>query len=128
MKVIEWHLIRKHNLPDTFAFWNYECYPGGGQETIAFELTGGICKPYVRGKRKGEPNYSTATDIKTFCVPVAQIPEIEAEYREITGNCPKCAGEGKLLYKWSKETGSHYRPCPHCQGTGKSIALSGVEP
>jgi hypothetical protein len=63
---------QKHDLPDEFKFFRWECMPLDGP-TIYYEIEGGIVSSVYRsGPRKGRPNYSKSTDRKTFRMTVEE--------------------------------------------------------
>ena len=66
------HFRQKHDLPDSFKFFRWQCLPLDGP-TIYFELEGGIVESvYKSGKRRGRPNYSKATNRQTFRMTVEE--------------------------------------------------------
>ena len=78
-KNLDNHFRKKHDLPEDFRFFRWQCMPLDGP-TIYFELEGGIVKSvYKSGKRKGRPNYSKATDRQTFRMTVEEYDRLFAK-------------------------------------------------
>jgi hypothetical protein len=49
--------------------------------------------------------------------------EFEAEkifYEQETGHCRDCCGNGTVVAGWPKDTGTRYKPCKRCGGTGEA--------
>lgn len=95
----------------SFQFLNWR-----GRED-GHHLEGGPTRLITRGKRKGMP---------TFCgekvTVIVQPNEIEAEeraYESSTGYCAECVGSGRVFAKWDHKTGTWFRACQKCGGTGK---------
>lgn len=87
------------------------------------EVTGGIQK--ATGKKWGgvkkRPHHG-----KEY----AHISEIEVARKEYekNGDCAECLGTGQLMKSWSSESGTTFKGCSKCAGTGKSeIARGKVE-
>lgn len=124
VSIIERRLKHDHKLPDDFHFCRWECFPKS-QATIYVELSGGQCPLKTRGPRKGKPNYSKATNRRTFVVTVEQAAQWEQEYADETGNCIVCMGSGQEIAKIdfvNKVT--EYRDCRKCGGSGKARLLT----
>jgi hypothetical protein len=84
-----------------------------------FLITGGIPRILTRGPNKGKKTW----DRKAATKIVITDSELDAEkvrYVAETGNCPKCYGKGEVSAGWHVETGTKYRPCDECGGTGKT--------
>lgn len=81
-------------------------------------VTGGIPRILTRGPRKGKKTWD-GKGTRT----VVTRAEIEAEkqlYASVTGHCPECYGEGQISVGWSAAEGTKYKPCSHCDATGKA--------
>jgi hypothetical protein len=118
--IMERALRKKHNLPESFAFYRWECMPRAARETIYFQLEGGECVPLKSGKNKGRPNYAKATNRRAFVVTVAEAEQMDADYHAETGNCIKCMGSGRQVQSISVERGTTYHTCVRCSGIGKA--------
>lgn len=121
LKIIEQYLRQKHDLAVDFHFYKWETLPHTGRdEWFYLELSGGVCPDYLRGPKKGKPNYSKATHRYTYQVSKQQCEQIMADYERVTGNCNSCEGEKQEWDGWSKDEGHKYRQCVRCGGTGKA--------
>ena len=114
-------LRQRHNLPNEFQFFRYECFPKCGN-TIYVEIEGGFPTLYKRGEKTGTPNWKKMPrdTCRTFVITIHEYETaIEPEYVAATGNCPKCCGKGTELLSWSRTDGTKLQPCRKCNGTGK---------
>lgn len=115
---------RKLNAPPEWKWCRLEWI-----EPDAMLVTGGVPRIYVRGPRKGQPKWGGVT--REQCVVTEAERRAEwASYEASTGLCYNCCGEARTLYRWSKDSGTEYRECRRCTGTGKAPAasISDVEP
>lgn len=101
-----------------FQFYRWECI---GDDML---LTGCVCDSvYTRGPRRGKPKYD-GTPIQAVVTEV----ELNAErrrYEEETGQCSDCLGAAKTLAS-AGVSGTTYRPCSMCRGTGKATSADAV--
>lgn len=70
------------------------------------------------GKRKGEKKWDSP--LKTCVVTKAESQDAENNFEVTTGSCHKCGGEKQVFYSWDINTGSKYKECPRCKGTGQA--------
>jgi hypothetical protein len=120
VRIMERALRRQHDLPDSFAFFSWQCMPPGRREPIYFELAGGECVPLKSGKNKGTLNYRKATNCQSFAVTVAEAEQMDVDYEAETGNCANCMGGGKEVARISTVSGIEYRECGKCKGSGRA--------
>ncbi len=98
---------------DRFQFFSWQCIG-----TDATKLDGCIVTRLVtKGPRKGRPAYDKPhfTAVVTEQEAADELQRYEAE----TGDCGKCIGSGRVFKSWDHLTGTEYRPCDKCAGTGK---------
>ena len=67
-------------------------------------------------------------------VPVSRVLVTDADvqaaidaFEEETGKCAECSGYGTRACGWSAESGTRYRPCEKCGGTGKPLRAAPSE-
>lgn len=121
--ILEARLRKENNLPESFAFFRWECFPQDGGECMYVTLTGAECPLLKTGKRKGKPNYSKGINKRSFNVSVDKAEQWDADYERETGNCRRCLGTCKTVSRVSVADGVEYRTCETCQGTGKAKAI-----
>ena len=98
--------------PADFKFFRYESVTGG------LLLTGCVTtQVYSSGPRKGRPKYEG--DKAVVVVTPLELSAEQIRYSAETGNCAECIGEAKVFQSWDHVTGTTYRPCRTCNGTGK---------
>jgi len=73
------------------------------------------------GRRKGQPKYSA--DRKSVVVTIAEEQAEHARFEAETGKCGDCKGEGKVLAGWHHVTGTSYRECVACHGSGMLASM-----
>ncbi len=121
LTIAEEYLRTKHNLPEGFSFYSWECLPHDGNP---FYVQFKGCVPagvYKSGPRKGSHRYKEGTDKRVLNLPCAEYDQEEIAWTQRTGKCPKCLGEGKRVASSSVKDGTTYRPCRDCTGTGKAL-------
>jgi hypothetical protein len=105
--------LRKLGSPIGFEFYRWEVI--SGDSTL---LTGCVVtRTYSKGPRKGRPVY----DGQAMKAVVTEDEE-QAEcvrYESETGQCGTCGGDGKEFDGWNHNTGTKWRECRRCSGTGK---------
>jgi hypothetical protein len=79
---------------------------------------------YSKGRRKGEPKWPRVADLDVAIVSDADYATEYARYEREEGRCAECFGEGEVFASWNHETGSKFRPCRRCGGTGKAAQES----
>ena len=119
LKIIESRLRQENALPENFQFYRWAMLPAY-TEPIYCELEGAVCPPFVRGPRKGRPNYSKKYDVQTFAVGVQTASDWEQQWSAATGKCIRCMGDKQIASSVSVAEGVKYKACPDCQGTGKA--------
>lgn len=84
------------------------------------ELTGAVCPPFERGRRKGQPawrNRDRATEM-TITLLESQYRAWLRKWETETGLCSNCQGSGRSWASSSAVEGSTFRPCVMCGETG----------
>lgn len=102
-----------------FAFWLFETLPETPPAQV-IKLTGAVAPLFTRGPRKGEPNFKKsdpATRREVF-LPVEEHKAWVEEWEKKTGLCSHCQGKGQRPAGWSAETGSWFKSCGACGGSG----------
>lgn len=77
---------------------------------------------YKIGPKKGQVNWNTGDPTTERIIFVSDNDAIKyaKEWERSTGRCPYCMGEGRIQYRWGKETGALFKDCEDCDGTGVS--------
>ena len=124
LSIAEDRIRADNKLPCGFVFSRWECFPKTAhpEKTLYVELSGAVYGKYVKGPKRGRPNYKLKDkgSERTFVVPVAEYAEWEKDWIVRTGNCPRCTGEGKTVSRMDFVEGkTHYVPCRDCGGSGK---------
>lgn len=121
-QLLEIQAREKLGMAPEWEFFRIQCMPPGGTETIYYAITGAIAPAITRGPRKGQRNWARKIKSTVRMVPITpeQHERWLAEWSARTGNCPKCAGDGKLFVRWNVVEGTTFKPCPDCNGTGKN--------
>ena len=89
------------------------------REHGAVEIKGGICAAtFKSGPRKGQPNWSKATDKRSLVITFKDLDAFTEKWSKETGLCSKCTGNGKTIASCGVN-GTTYRSCSDCAGTGK---------
>lgn len=83
-------------------------------------IRGAIAPLKTRGKNKGHPNWCKLdkTTLREF---ITSIPKHEAwkvEWERKNHSCWRCHGQKQIVASISITTGTTYRPCPRCLGSG----------
>jgi hypothetical protein len=106
---------KKLTAPDTtFRFLIWEKTDDGGSI-----LKGGPTRIVTRGPRKGRPTFVDKKRTTTIIVTRSEEDAARAEYERSTGYCSFCVGSGREFARWDHLTGSWFRSCQKCNGTGK---------
>lgn len=108
---------RKLGNPAGFRFYSWEAIGSGRPEDRDVLMTGCVVtRHYSKGKNKGRPVYDgpPLKVVVTEAEEAAERARIEAE-----GRCGECQGEGTVFGGWHHITGTEYRECRRCRGTGK---------
>ncbi len=122
MRSLELHAESKANLDGWVAF---SCGKKESPFGYYFEVCGAVCPVYVRGNKKGNPNYQRAdkSTQKTFTFTPQQHDEFVANWESQNDICMMCEGKGEFPTSWSKDKGAYnYKICNRCNGTGKPQA------
>ena len=105
--------LRKVGAPTGFQWYRWECI---GEDML---LTGCVCtRVYVRGPRTGRPIEYDGKAVSAV-VTGAELKAERARYTHETGRCSDCLGTARTLAS-AGTTGTTYRPCVTCKGTGQA--------
>jgi hypothetical protein len=111
---------RVHGLPDEWEPCIYQAL-GDARATIGYCLTGAIPLGMItQGPRKGRPKWPPRSRLQEVIITPADLAAATAEWVAATGLCPKCGGEGRVVWRISVASGTEYRPCKACGGTGRA--------
>lgn len=86
-------------------------------------VEGAVCTAKIeRGKRKGQDNWKLRDKEteRTFSISRKELEAFQVEWQARTGNCFECYGTGQEMAGWSAARGTYYRPCAHCNATGRA--------
>jgi hypothetical protein len=125
IEIIEQRLRNVEKLPEEFQFYRWESLPHDASERTHMQFSGGVTREtFKSGPRKGQPNWSKEDKslARVFIVSEHEAKQWQLDYSEETGNCAECMGEKKTVAGWGKETGTRYRECYTCKGTGLAAA------
>ena len=106
--------LRKLNVTDPrFRFFAWECV---GTDSV--KLTGCVVtRTITRGPRKGQPSYDKPHVVAV--VTEAERTQERERWEAETGHCGECLGSGQVMKRWNHITGTEYRPCTPCGGSGR---------
>jgi hypothetical protein len=94
-----------------FKWYAFECV---GPDIM---FTGAVVTGIVsKGPRKGRPRY--ARESIRVVVTDAECDAAYLRYEAETGKCGDCVGKGEVFTSWNHLTGSKYRECSKCHGSG----------
>lgn len=106
--------LRKLGNPEGFQFFSWEFLE---PDTVLME--GCVVTRYAtKGKRKGLPIYDGPR--RKVAVTLSEEKAEKARHEAETGNCGECWGDGKELAGWDHITGTEWRDCRKCAGSGKA--------
>jgi DNA-directed RNA polymerase subunit M/transcription elongation factor TFIIS len=126
-ELIERQLKLMHELPDNFEFYKFAHVQDKPPMT---QFTGGLSRRLKSGKHRGMKTWDgrDKTQDRTFYVTNEQYAEMERQYTEETGNCPKCLGKKVQFERWQRldeeSSLTTYRTCGACNGVGKVLQES----
>ena len=114
---------RVHGLPDEWQPRIYESIERG----LGVMLTGSVPLGfYTRGPRKGAPKFPPRRDMQRVIVTSAEIEQTRWDWERETGWCHRCGG-GQTV-KSIGISGTTYRNCPECDGTGAAKHIRECQP
>jgi len=101
-------------LPEGWEPWKYERV--GPDATM---VTGSVPRILTRGKNKGQKRWPKPG--QAVVVTDAERDAEFARYEAETGVCGKCFGRGEESAGWHYKTGTKYRTCRRCKGSGGAV-------
>ena len=106
---------RKLNLPDTYTNCGWTRVDPDG-------LLVRMKEEYIKtaGKNKGKRGWRG--EERTCFVTYAEEKHERASWEKETGKCSNCGGDGQELAGWSAATGTRYKQCRRCNGSGNAQA------
>ena len=106
----------RHNLPATWQWRQIKMLDGG-----FIELNGSIpIGTYQRGPRKSRPKFPTHSTYQRVIITRDDVADARRRWEDETGLCSWCGGSGQETARVSVKTGTTYRACRACSGTGKA--------
>lgn len=110
---IESLVRRRFNLPAEWQgiIFKRLGYTPENQGGVGLQVEGGVCPPKARGRYKGSPNWSKATNKITFSASWADLEQHTREWEAETGLCAKCRNTGWKWAGWNHERGTRYTRC-----------------
>lgn len=123
------HAREKLQMPDPWRAYLWECLPKGAREVQVYHIRGAIAPLHERGTSAGQPNWrrtQPGTTRDVYITPNEHDAWVDA-WEQRTGHCRQCLGTGQELVAWHIHTGTRYRACLRCEGTGARKEAAGVE-
>lgn len=108
-----------------FEWYAWQCMrdPDG-----TVKLTGAVViGVWASGKRKGRKRYATGTERIALITDAEWLAE-RARFEREEGKCAQCGGDGRDVAGWHHETGTKWRVCRACNGSGKPASVGAVDP
>jgi hypothetical protein len=123
LNLYEEHARELVGMPAEWMAYHFEVIGNLRDEAAqVIQIHGAVAPLKVRGKYRGRPDWrkaDKATERTAYFTPaIHQAWLMTWEAR--TGKCSRCAGDGKVMRSWSKDTGTTYTECSRCMGTGES--------
>jgi len=110
---------RVHGLPDDWLPRIYSALDRG----LGFELRGSVpIGTYSRGPRKGRPKWPRLAGLQRVVITADEVRQARIWWENETGLCSYCGGSGHQV-KSIGISGTTYRQCISCDGTGKALHL-----
>lgn len=106
--------------------WNCVAEEVGENTT---QVTGAVAPLFTDGPKAGEHNWRKRDKRTERIIYIRHDEQDEWErlWRDRTGKCLECAGNGKVFHRWSQVGGTEYRPCKKCEATGLYRRPAGQE-
>lgn len=123
------YAVRKAAMPDGWRWFSSELLnyraPRAAQ---SFLLSGAVVPNIEKGKYAGQPKWKgrDKTQDRSFAVSIPALEAFKEEWELEEAKCHQCFGTGEQWAGWSKETGTKYRTCERCTGSGLPRANPGV--
>lgn len=108
-----------HGLPHDWLPRIYSALDRG----LGFELRGSVpIGTYSRGPRKGRPKWPRLAELQRVVVTADEVRQARIQWENETGMCSHCGGSGQQVQSIGI-SGTTYRQCIACDGTGKALHL-----
>lgn len=115
------YAVQKASMPEGWRWFSSELLNyQAPRSQQSFLLCGAVVPNIEKGKHAGQPKWKGRDKNKDRSFAVS-IPALEAFYEEweaAEGRCHACFGSGQAWAGWAKNTGTIYRTCKRCAGTG----------
>lgn len=105
--------------PPEWEVYRWEAI-GKGDRRSGVLVTGAVAPLKTRGKYKGHKDWGKLDPEteNTYAISDRESDAWLLKWEAETGFCSKCHGSGLVCWRFSVETGSEYKPCKACDGTG----------
>lgn len=114
----------RHGLPPTWQWRQIESLDGG-----FIQLSGSIpIGNYQSGPRKGRPKFPAKSIYQRVIITRDDVADARRRWEDETGLCSWCGGTGQEIAGTSAATGTKYRTCRACGGTGKAKTSPATSP
>lgn len=117
--------MRKIGAIPGFEFYEWRCLddPDGSVMLTGAVVTGTVTK----GKRKGKKRWDE-TRKRVVIITDAEMLAERRRFEREEGKCAECGGDGQAFKSWNHETGTAWRTCVKCGGSGKPLSVGAVDP
>ena len=106
-----------HGLPND---WRPQIY-SALDRCLGYELRGSVpIGTYSRGPRKGRPKWPRLAQLQRVVITMDEVRQARIRWENETGLCSHCGGSGQQV-KSIGISGTTYRECIACDGTGKAL-------
>ena len=75
---------------------------------------------YSRGPRKGRPKWPRLAELQRVVITMDEVRQARIRWENETGLCSHCGGSGQQV-KSTGISGTTYRECISCDGTGRAL-------
>lgn len=117
--------IRRNGpLPEGWAFYAWKVLGGLGNPPSMTRahmilMEAGPFDIISRGPRKGRRRWLACKNPVQVVVSFGDVEDERARYEREEDKCHQCSGHGEDIAGWNIKTGTGYRTCPRCAGTGR---------
>ena len=88
---------------------------------LGYELRGSVpIGTYSRGPRKGRPKWPRLAQLQRVVITMDEVRQARIRWENETGLCSHCGGSGQQV-KSTGISGTTYRECISCDGTGRAL-------
>lgn len=118
------HARERAGMPPEWSWYHLETFPHsrGSEPPLCFIVKGAVAPLKQRGPGAGKlrnwKKRDPATDTTVYIKPEEHLAWLAA-YEARTGNCFNCQGTKQEAAGWNIATGTTWRSCSRCKGSGK---------